>query len=82
MHNANPSLAYPTQTIFHWLAFGLALGSQGFVLGPEGFALRPQGFFCTNMLVSAMPIAPIGAVPNTKPHGYMLGLRWGVGPGI
>ena len=34
-NNASPTLAYPTQTIFHWLA----LGPQGLVLGPQGLAL-------------------------------------------
>ena len=46
MAYANPTLAYPTQTIFHWLSMGLALGLPGFLLGSPGF-------LDTNMLVSS-----------------------------
>ena len=45
MANVNLSLMSPTQTIFHWLVLGLALGQRGFTLGQ-------QGFLDTNMLVS------------------------------
>ena len=46
MPNANPILAYPMRTLFHWLTLGLALV-------PPGFALGPSGFLDTNRSVSA-----------------------------
>ena len=39
MTNTNQILAYPTQTIFHWLTLGLSLGLQGLALGPHWLAL-------------------------------------------
>ena len=60
MPDANPMRTCPTQTIFHCLVLGLALGWLGFMLGilgfalgPRGFVLVPQGFLDTgtNMLV-------------------------------
>ena len=64
MVNVNPTITYPTQTIFHWLALGVAfgqqcsaldtqgfaLGIQGFALGMQGFALGTQGFLDTNII--------------------------------
>ena len=46
MANSNSTLACQKRTIFHWLTFGLTLGSLGFALG-----LR--GFLDTNILVWA-----------------------------
>ena len=43
INNANPTLTYPTQTIFHWITLGLALGVQGLVLGVQGLVLGIQG---------------------------------------
>ena len=60
MANENAILEYPTQTIFHHIAFGLALShAQGFVLVPQGFVFGPSGFtlglpsFFDTKLVSA-----------------------------
>ena len=58
MPNTNPSLVYPTRTIFHQLALGLALVPRWFVLGL-------QGVFNTNMLVNAR----IGGLDqHARPH--------------
>ena len=51
MANANHTLAYPTETIFHWLTLGLTLGPQGLAFGPNGLALGLPGFLDTNILV-------------------------------
>ena len=51
--NVNQTLAYPTQTIFHWLTLRLTLGPQGLALGLQGLASALQGFSDTNMLVLA-----------------------------
>ena len=42
--NANPTLAYLTQTIFHQLALGFALGAQEFALGLRGSCWGHGGF--------------------------------------
>ena len=53
MANTNQTLAYPMQTIFHWLALGLTLSLPGFMSSLSGFAFGPPGFLDTHMLVSA-----------------------------
>ena len=55
MANANQNLAYPTQTIFHWLALGVL-----------GFALGVPGFVDTNMLVLAMRNSCVGAIAQRE----------------
>ena len=72
MANANKTLAYPAQTIFHQLALGLAWRPRGFTMGPLGFALGLRGFLdYTNMLVLATQTQTLGALPNVKPQ-----LKW------
>ena len=44
MPNMTATLEYPTQTIFHHIAFGLVLSPRGFVLGPQGLVFGPSGF--------------------------------------
>ena len=66
MANANRTLTYPTQTIFHWLALGIALGVQGFVLGVRGFALGARGILDTNMLVSATLKSCVGGIAQRE----------------
>ena len=64
MANANLTLAYSTQSIFHRLELGVALG---FAFGPWGFALGPQGFLDTNMLVSATRKSHVGGIAQHEP---------------
>ena len=71
-NKANPILAYPMHTIFHWLALGppvfalglpgFALGLQRFALGVRGFVFVARGVLDTNMLVSPPRNARVGGI--------------------
>ena len=77
MPNANPTLAYPTRTIFHWLALGLTFGiigsrwpsltHTGHYWLELGVALGLQGFLDSNMLVSATQKSRIGGIALHEP---------------